>query len=55
MGPFACVRLLGDRAAVDSLTPKLDHIVIDRSQQVADDAEAIKAVALAGARGGVRE
>jgi len=29
------------RAAVDALTPTLDHIVIDRSRQVADDAQAI--------------
>jgi hypothetical protein len=40
-GPFACVRLLGDREAVDALTPTLDHIVIDRGEQVAADAEAI--------------
>ena len=44
-GPFAYVRLLGDREAVDALTPKLDHIVIDRAGQVADDAEAIKLLA----------
>jgi uncharacterized protein YecE (DUF72 family) len=41
-GPFAYVRLLGDREAVDALTPTLDHIVIDRGAQVADDAEAIR-------------
>jgi uncharacterized protein YecE (DUF72 family) len=41
-GPFAYVRLLGDREAVDALTPKLDHIVIDRSHQVAAEAEAIQ-------------
>ena len=29
-GPFAYLRLLGDREAVDALTPALDHIVIDR-------------------------
>jgi hypothetical protein len=44
-GPFAYVRLLGDREAVDALTPKLDHIIIDRAGQVADDAEAIKLLA----------
>jgi hypothetical protein len=44
-GPFAYVRLLGHREAVDALTPKLDHIVIDRVGQVADDAEAIKLLA----------
>jgi len=37
-GPFAYIRLLGDRAAVDALTPTLDHIVIDRTGQVAEDA-----------------
>jgi hypothetical protein len=41
MGPFAYVRLLGDRAAVDALTKTLDHIVIDRGEQVAEDARAI--------------
>ena len=41
-GPFAYVRLLGDREAVDALTPKLDHIVIDRGDQLAADAQAIK-------------
>ena len=40
-GPFAYVRLLGDREAVDALTPTLDRIVIDRGEQVAEDAEAI--------------
>jgi hypothetical protein len=44
-GPFAYVRLLGDREAVDALTPRLEHVVIDRGQQVADDAEAIKLLA----------
>jgi uncharacterized protein YecE (DUF72 family) len=41
-GPFAYARLLGDRAAVDALTPTLDHIVIDRGEQVRADAEAIR-------------
>jgi len=41
-GPFAYVRLLGDREAVDALTPTLDHIVLDRSAEVAADAEAIR-------------
>jgi uncharacterized protein YecE (DUF72 family) len=41
-GPFAYVRLLGDRAAVDVLTRTLDHIVIDRSAQLQDDAAAIR-------------
>ena len=40
-GPFAYVRLLGDREAVDALTPTLDHIVIDRGPEVEMDARAI--------------
>jgi uncharacterized protein YecE (DUF72 family) len=40
-GPFAYVRLLGDREAVDALTDTLDHIVIDRGEQVVEDAMAI--------------
>jgi uncharacterized protein YecE (DUF72 family) len=41
-GLFAYMRLLGDRKAVDDLTEKVDHIVIDRSKQLADDARVIK-------------
>jgi uncharacterized protein YecE (DUF72 family) len=41
-GPFAYVRLLGDREAVDALTTTLDHIVIDRGEQVTADAQAIR-------------
>jgi uncharacterized protein YecE (DUF72 family) len=40
-GPFAYVRLLGDRAAVDALTKELNRIVIDRGEQIRQDAEAI--------------
>jgi uncharacterized protein YecE (DUF72 family) len=40
-GPFAYVHLLGDREAVDALTERLDHVVIDRGDQVAADAQAI--------------
>jgi hypothetical protein len=40
-GPFGYVRLLGDREAVDA-TPTLDHVVLDRGAQVAEDAEAIR-------------
>ena len=36
---------LGDREAVDALTDTLDHIVIDRREQVASDAEAVKLLA----------
>lgn len=41
-GPMAYLRLLGDRAAVDALTETLDRIVIDRTAQLREDAEAIQ-------------
>src|SRR5215470_7024969 len=41
-GAFAYLRLLGDREAVDALTPTLDHIVIDRGPEVEADARAIQ-------------
>jgi uncharacterized protein YecE (DUF72 family) len=40
-GPFAYVRLLGDREAVEALTKTLEHVVIDRGAQLAADAQAI--------------
>jgi uncharacterized protein YecE (DUF72 family) len=44
-GPLAYVRLLGDRAEVDKLTSKLDHIVVERPDQIHADAQAIKLLA----------
>jgi uncharacterized protein YecE (DUF72 family) len=41
-GPFAYVRLLGDRQVVDALASTLNQIVIDRTAQLRDDAEAIR-------------
>jgi hypothetical protein len=41
-GPFAYVRLLGGREAVDALTPTPDHIVIDRAPEVEMDERAIQ-------------
>jgi uncharacterized protein YecE (DUF72 family) len=41
-GPFAYLRLLGDRADVDKQTKRLDHTVIDRSEQIQADAQAIR-------------
>jgi CheY-like chemotaxis protein len=41
-GPFAYLRLLGDRAEVDALTKTLDHIVIDRPEQIQADAQVIR-------------
>jgi hypothetical protein len=40
-GRFADLRLLGDRQAVDALTPTLDLVVIDRTAQLKDEAEAV--------------
>ncbi|MBY0528359.1 MAG: DUF72 domain-containing protein [Gemmataceae bacterium] len=44
-GPFAYVRLLGDRAEVDAKTETLDRVVIDRRDQVHADAAAIRLLA----------
>ena len=41
-GSFAYVRPRGPRAAVDALTPTLDHIVIDRGPEVEMDTRAIQ-------------
>jgi riboflavin biosynthesis pyrimidine reductase len=41
-GPFAYIRLLGDRKSVDDLPPKVDLIVIDRSREIVDDAKVIQ-------------
>jgi hypothetical protein len=41
-GPFADVRLPGDRGAVHALTPTLNHFVLDRGDQVASDTEAFR-------------
>lgn len=41
-GPFAYVRLLGEREAVDAETARLDHIVVDRSAQIEADAQLIR-------------
>jgi hypothetical protein len=44
-GPFAYVRLLGDRATADAATETLDCVVIDRSGQIGADALAIRELA----------
>src|SRR5262249_13876673 len=44
-GRVGYVRLLGDRNEVDRLTKTLDHIVVDRQDQIHADAEAIKLLA----------
>jgi uncharacterized protein YecE (DUF72 family) len=43
--PFAYVRLLGDREDVDRRTKTLDRVVIDRTEQIRGDAEAIRRLA----------
>src|SRR5262249_39258716 len=43
-GPFAYVRLLGDRPAVGAVTKTLDRTVIDRGPEITDDARAIRAL-----------
>jgi uncharacterized protein YecE (DUF72 family) len=45
-GSFGYLRLLGDRKAVDELTPTLDRTVIDRSDQIQSDARAAKLMAI---------
>jgi hypothetical protein len=39
------IRLLGDQQAVDAVTRTLDRIVIDRGEEVRNDAEAIRLLA----------
>jgi uncharacterized protein YecE (DUF72 family) len=41
-GPFAYIRLLGDREVVDSRTKTLDRIVVDRSAENESDAKAMR-------------
>lgn len=41
-GSFGYVRLLGNREEVEKLTQRFDHIVLDRSAAIAEDAEAIR-------------
>jgi uncharacterized protein YecE (DUF72 family) len=45
-GPFAYIRLLGDRQLVDSRTKTLDHVVVDRSAEIANDANAIRSLSV---------
>jgi uncharacterized protein YecE (DUF72 family) len=45
-GPFAYIRLLGDRQLVDSRTRTLDHVVVDRSAEIASDAKAIRSLSV---------
>lgn len=41
-GPFGYLRLLGDRSDIDNRTKTLDHIVIDRGDQLEADAQAVR-------------
>lgn len=44
-GPFAYVRLIGNRAEVEKHTTFFDHVVVDRTEQLRADAEAIRLLA----------
>jgi uncharacterized protein YecE (DUF72 family) len=44
-GPFAFVRLLGDREAIERVTTKWDRIVLDKSAELAETAEVIRTLA----------
>ncbi len=41
-GPLGYLRLLGDRVEVDKLTTTLNRVVIDRADQIRQDAQVIK-------------
>ncbi|HZU38323.1 MAG TPA: DUF72 domain-containing protein, partial [Gemmataceae bacterium] len=43
-GPFGYVRIIGNRAEVEKLTQTFDHVVVDRSAQLRDDAQAISLI-----------
>jgi uncharacterized protein YecE (DUF72 family) len=45
-GSFGYLRLLGDRKAVDDLTPTLNRTVIDRSEQIQSDARTAKLMSI---------
>jgi uncharacterized protein YecE (DUF72 family) len=45
-GPFGYIRLLGDRKEVDDRTKTLDHTVIDRREEIAADAQAIRLLSI---------
>ena len=44
-GPFAFVRLLGDRQGIERITTTWDRIVLDRSEALAETAEVIRTLA----------
>ena len=46
-GPFAFVRLIGDREAIEKITTTWDKIVVDRSADLAETAGVIRAIARA--------
>jgi uncharacterized protein YecE (DUF72 family) len=45
-GPFAYIRLLGDRAEVDRRPKTLDHVVVDRIAEIESDAKAIRLLSI---------
>jgi uncharacterized protein YecE (DUF72 family) len=44
-GPFSFVRLIGDREAIEKITQTWDKVVVDRSAELAETAEVIRALA----------
>jgi uncharacterized protein YecE (DUF72 family) len=44
-GPFSFVRLIGDREAIEKIATTWDKVVVDRSAELAETAEVIRAVA----------
>ena len=44
-GPFAFVRLIGDRESIEKITTTWDKIVVDRSAELAESARVIAALA----------
>ena len=54
-GPFAVVRLLGDRDAIEKITTTWEQVVIDRADDLQATAEVIPDDGRASARRGLRQ
>jgi uncharacterized protein YecE (DUF72 family) len=44
-GPFALVRLVGDREAIEKITTTFDRVVVDRSSHLAEAASVVEELA----------
>ena len=44
-GPFSFVRLIGDREAIEKVATSWDRVVVDRSAELAETAEVVRALA----------